>query len=86
VRRRRTRHDIRREIHAQQRAWQRYRLGVSRRDLEEIADLIAHGHAVLVKREWPRAVYDVIFRGLVLRTVFDWRHANVVTFLPLWAR
>lgn len=70
--------------HAVRRAWQRYGLAISYRDLANIIDRIENNHARLHEVQTPRvSVYVMNYRGIDdLPVVFDTKKKKVITFLP----
>lgn len=66
------------ELHAIDRAWERYELRLGRRDLAAIANQISGGRATHLRGdEWL-----VRYRGVALLVVYSPATDAVVTFLP----
>jgi len=74
-------------IHAKRRLSERYGIAVDRVGLAEIVILIQAGKSRFVERQSNRVtVWDVPFRGQVVRVVYDTMRHAVVTALPVAAQ
>lgn len=69
--------------HAQRRFLQRKGVFVERRHLDEMGRLIRAGGGSFVKRQSRRiTLWDIPWRGEIIRVVYDKRRKAIVTVLP----
>lgn len=69
--------------HAQQRALERFNLGMTREELLEICDRIDFGEGVLLERREPHiGRYLIRLEGTYVRVVYNSLRRIIVTFLP----
>lgn len=73
--------------HAVQRAWERYGINLTNRDIGSIIYQVMDGRAEKVRQDSGRtAIYDVVVQGQVCRIVYNRARKFIVTFLPRDAR
>lgn len=68
--------------HAVQRAWERKGAELKGAELRRIISDIEEGYATFVKKGYAgRKIYDVLFRGNIVRVVYNPRTKMIITFL-----
>jgi predicted HTH domain antitoxin len=75
---------VKERVHAKRRAKERYGIELNASSYEEINNIIRTGNAKLLKKQsLTRKLYEVRYRGILLKVAYDKARGQVVTFLPL---
>ena len=76
-------------LHAQRRAWERYRVRLNLVDLQLLeyraqlaADKLPNAHAVVMARDRDGVTVESVYRGKTMRFVYLLTERTLVTFLP----
>jgi hypothetical protein len=72
------------QIHAANRARERFGINLSQNDQQEICRMIRDGEASFVRKDSNRvSVFDVLFKEYVIRAVYDKHRHSIATVLTV---